>query len=439
MNAPAMNNNFWMPFSASGNFMAKPRFIASAKGMNYYDSNGKALMDTSSGLWCCNAGHCRKPIVDAIAAQAGKLDFSPTFQYAHSLVFEFSQKLATYFPESLNSMFLTNSGSEAVDSALKIALAYQRIRGKGEKQLLVGRERGYHGVGFGGISVGGIAKNRLWFANKLQTDHLPHTLDARNRFVRGQPEHGGEDFANALLRIIQLHDASTIAAVIVEPVAGSTGVLPPPTGYLEKLREICTAHDILLIFDEVITSFGRLGKKTAAEYFGVTPDLIAFAKGSTSGTAPLGGVAVRDDIRQAFLASTHADEIDIFHGYTYTGHPLSVAAGMATLQLYEDEGLMERGDELISHFEEVVHSLRDLPHVVDVRNIGFMGAIEFEPIAGAPGGKRAMNVLEECFHNEDLFLRAAGEVIAIAPPLIMQKSDLDKIAETLSRVLKRLA
>lgn len=433
---PAMES-FWMPFSAARNYQARPRLIASAKDMHYYDQDGRALLDACAGLWCCNAGHCRQPIVDAIAKQAGILDFAPTFQYAHPLVFQFSEKMAAFFPNPLNTIFLTNSGSEAVDSALKIALAYQRIRGKGEKRVLIGRERAYHGVGFGGISVGGIAKNRMWFGNKLDVDHLPHTHDTRNLHSRGQPEHGGEDFADGLLRLIQLHDASNIAAVIIEPVAGSTGVLVPPKGYLQRLRKICDEHDILLIFDEIITSFGRVGKKSAAELFGVTPDMLTFAKGSTSGTVPLGGVAVRDDIRKTFLDAA-GDDIDFFHGYTYSGHPLAVAAGLATLDLYEAEGLTDRQGEMTDYFADTLHHLKDLPHVVDIRNIGFMGAIELQPRAGKPG-QRALAFLEECFHNEDIMVRVAGDTIAVSPPLIMEKSHLDQLGETFARRLKNLA
>lgn len=440
MTNAALMENYWMPFSAQKNFHAKPRMIASAKDMYYYDVGGRKMLDACAGLWCCNAGHSRDPIVRAIAEQAAKLDFAPTFQYGHPDVFEFSNILAEkIFPQSLNAIFLSNSGSEAADSAIKIALAYHRLRGNGQKQLIIGRERGYHGVGFGGISAGGIVKNRMWYGNQLlRTDHLPHTLDARNVFARGEPAHGGQEYADALLRIIQLHDASTIAAVIVEPVSGSAGVLPPPKGYLQRLREICTEHDILLIFDEVITAFGRLGKKTAAAYFGVTPDMLTFAKGSTSGTVPLGGVAVRGDIRQAFMDAVASDiAIDLFHGYTYSGHPLAVAAGKATLALYEDEGLLERGDEMTQYFEDAVHSLRDFPHVIDVRNIGFMAAVEMSPMEGQPG-KRGMNLVEDCFHNEDLVPRITGDTLAISPPLLMEKSHIDEMVEKFGKVLKRL-
>ena len=432
--------NYWMPFSANHNFKAKPRMIAASKDMYYYDVNGRKMLDACAGLWCCNAGHSRAPIAEAIAAQAAKLDFAPTFQYGHPDVFEFSKTLAEkYFPESLNAIFLANSGSEAADSAFKIALAYHRLRGKGEKQLIIGRELGYHGTGFGGISAGGIVKNRLWYGSQLlRTAHLPHTLDARNVFARGEPAHGGEDYADALSRLVQLHDASNIAAVIVEPVAGSAGVLPPPKGYLKRLRELCTQHDILLIFDEVITAFGRLGKKTAADYFGVVPDMLTFAKGSTSGTVPLGGVAVRGDIRQSFLDAASDIAIDLFHGYTYSGHPLAVAAGKATLALYEEEGLMQRGDEMVQYFEDAVHSLRDVSLVKDIRNIGFMAAVEMHPREGKPG-TRGMALMEECFHNKDLVVRITGDTLAISPPLIMEKSHIDETVGKVGDVLKALA
>ena len=439
MTAPQLEN-FWMPFSASADFRASPRIVSGAEGMYCRDADGRELIDSSAGLWCCNAGHCRQPIVAAIAKQAAELDFAPTFQFGHPKVFEFTAELAKWFPEGMNTIFLSNSGSEAVDSALKIALAYQRIRGKGEKSTLIGRERGYHGVGFGGISVGGIVKNRMWFANRLPfVDHLPHTHGiAANKFSKGQPPEGGKERADALLDIIALHDAATIAAVIVEPVAGSTGVLPPPQGYLQRLREICDQHDILLIFDEVITAFGRLGARTGAEYFGVKPDMITFAKGATSGTVPLGGVAVRDDIRQAFLDSVNQRAaIDLFHGYTYSGHPLACAAGVATLKLYEDEGLVENAKKLSPVFEEMVHSLKDMPHVSDIRTIGLMGAVELESIAGKPG-ERAYDAMTRCFHKQDMMLRVAGEVIALSPPLIAEEKHVEEIIGKLRKVLAEL-
>lgn len=425
---PAMDA-FWMPYTSNKGFKAKPRLIASAKDMHCYDINGRKMLDATSGLWCCNAGHCREPIVKAIQQKAAHLDFAPTFHLGHPDVFNICERLAGYAPPSLDAVFLTNSGSEAGDTALKIALAYHKIRGNGGKQLFVGRERSYHGVGFGGMSVGGIVKNRLWFGGQLLScAHLPHTCLPENAFSRGIPERGGEK-ADALADIINLHDASTIAAVIVEPVAGSTGVLPPPSNYLKKLRAICDAHDILLIFDEVITGFGRLGKKTASEYFGVTPDMLTFAKGATSGAAPLGGVMVKENIRQTFVEkSSGGGDIDFFHGYTYSGHPLSVAAAEGTLNVYEEEGLMERikTEKLADYFEDGLHSLRGLPNVKDIRNIGFMGAVELEGIPDAPG-RRAFNIFERCFHEKDLLIRVTGDTIAFSPPLIAQKTHLDEI------------
>ncbi len=438
MTAMPKMDAFWMPFSSNKNFRANPRMIAGAKDMYYHDINGRKMLDACAGLWCCNAGHCRDHIVAAIQKQATELDFSPVFQYAHPKVFEFSEMLADFFPDPLNTVFLANSGSEAADSSLKIALAYHRLRGKGEKQLFIGRERGYHGVGFGGISVGGMVKNRLWFGNQmLRVDHLPHTQSGIAKNTRGEAADGGEEKANKLLDIIGLHDASTIAAVIVEPVAGSAGVLPPPKGYLKRLREICDEHDILLIYDEVITAFGRLGKSSAAEYFGVVPDILNFAKGATSGTVPLGGNVIRDEIRQTFLDAASGSAIDLFHGYTYSGHPLAVAAGIATLELYEKEGLMERGAEMVKYFEEGIHSLKDHPHVIDTRNIGFMGGIDLAPTAGKPGEK-AMTVMEDCFHNRDLVIRVAADTIAVSPPLIMEKTHIDQTIDTIGAALKAL-
>ena len=383
-------NAFWMPYSSNKNFKAKPRLIARAEGMYCYDPAGRKMLDSTAGLWYCNAGHCRKPIVEAIQKQAALLDCAPTFHLGHPYVFDFAHRLTGYSPDGLDAVFLTNSGSEAADSALKIALAYHKIRGNGGRQLIIGRERGYHGVGFGGMSAGGLVKNRMWFGNQLlRTDHLPHTCLPQNVFSRGQPENGANECADALSALVAFHDPSTIAAVIVEPVAGSAGVLPPPKGYLQKLRAICDAHDILLIFDEVITGFGRLGAKTASEFFGVTPDMLTFAKGVTSGSAPLGGVFVRNEIRQAFLDAAGDIDIDFFHGYTYSGHPLSVAAGEGTLDVYESEKLMTRiGDENIAdYFADALHSMRDLPNVRDIRNIGFMGAVELES-DGNPGAAR---------------------------------------------------
>jgi beta-alanine--pyruvate transaminase len=431
---------FWMPFSSNKNFKAHPRMLVGAKDMHYRDADGAQVLDATAGLWCCNAGHCREPIVRAVQQQVAELDFGPTFQLGHPKAFELAARLADgVFPGDLNAIFFTNSGSEAVDSALKIALAYHKVRGQGGKTRLIGRERGYHGVNFGGISVGGIVKNKMFFNNQLAAvSHLPHTHDpARNAFTRGRPEHGGAEFADALSRLIALHDASAIAAVIVEPVAGSTGVLIPPLGYLERLREICDANDILLIFDEVITGFGRLGKKTAADFFGVMPDMITFAKGVTSGVAPMGGVAVREDICRTFMDAAADNAIDFFHGYTYSGHPLAAAAGLGALEVYEGEGLFERAGELASEWENAMHSLRDLPNVVDIRNIGLIGAIELAPRKGAPGA-RAFDAFVRAFHEQHLLIRVTGDIIALSPPLIAQKSHIAEIADKLGKILKSL-
>lgn len=426
---------FWMPFSATKTFNKNPRIIASAKDMHYYDANGDALIDACAGLWCCNAGHCREPINEAVAKQAAALDFSPTFQYGHPKAFELASVLSEFFPAPLSSIFFTNSGSEAIDSALKIALAYHKIRGMGDKTMLIGRERGYHGVGFGGISVGGMVKNRMWFGNQLsRVAHLPHTALPENKFVKGQPQ-SGEHLADALTDFIQLHDASNIAAVVVEPVSGSAGVLPPPVGYLEKLRKICTDNDILLIFDEVICSFGRTGKKTGADYFGVVPDMMTFAKGVTSGTIPMGGVAIRKDIRETFLAAAAEHDIDVFHGYTYSGHPVAAAAGLATMQLYKDEGLLEQGGEQSDYFAEGAHSLRDASsQIQDIRTIGFMGAVDLP----AAGGKNGLAILHECFHNQKMVARVSGDTIAISPPLIAKKSDYDEIFGKFAAAIKKV-
>ena len=389
---------FWMPFTANRAFKADPRIVVSADRMHYKANDGREILDGTAGLWCVNAGHSRPKIVEAVRDQVGELDFGPTFQFGHPKVFELANRVADIFPDGMNHVFFTNSGSESVDSALKIALAYQRSRGKASKTRLIGRERGYHGVGFGGISVGGIVKNRMYFGSLLAgVDHLRHTHDlARNAFTRGQPDHGAE-LAEDLERLVALHDASTIAAVIVEPLAGSAGVLVPPKGYLKRLREICDKHDILLIFDEVITGFGRLGAATGAEYFGVTPDMITCAKGLTNGTIPMGAVVVRDEIYTTMLEQADAP-IELFHGYTYSGHPIASAAGVATLDTYREEGLFERAAELAPYFEDAFHSLKDRRHVIDVRNLGLVAGVELEPRPRRPDQTRLRNhgrVLEQ--------------------------------------------
>jgi beta-alanine--pyruvate transaminase len=428
---------FWMPFTSNRHFKSAPRMLARAEGMHYWTPDGRRILDAVAGLWCTNAGHCRTPIVQAIQRQAATMDFAPTFQMGHPLAFELSNRLLEILPPEFGQVFYTNSGSEAVDSALKIALAYHRMRGEGQRTRLIGRERGYHGVGFGGISVGGIAGNRKHFGSMLAgVDHLPHTHDlAHNAFTRGQPTWGAH-LADELERIVALHDPSTIAAVIVEPVAGSTGVLIPPVGYLQKLREITSKHGILLIFDEVITGFGRLGSPFASQHFGVVPDLVTVAKGITSGTVPMGAVFARRGIYETFMQGPEKS-IELFHGYTYSAHPLACAAAIATLDVYQDEGLLTRAATLAPHWEEAVHSLRDCPNVIDVRNIGLIGAVELAPRAGAPG-TRAFDAFTRAFHEQDLLIRTTGDIIAMSPPLIVQPSQIDEIVGRLRRVLTTL-
>jgi beta-alanine--pyruvate transaminase len=437
-NVPNDLDSLWMPFTGNRQFKKEPRLFAEAEGMYYTTPDGRKVLDGTAGLWCVNAGHRRKPIIEAVRKQVEKLDYAPGFQVGHPISFEFASRL-TGMIEGYSQVMFTNSGSESVDTALKMALAYQRTIGQGTRTRFVGRERGYHGVGFGGISVGGMTPNRKMFGNMLTgIDHLPHTHDPEgSRFTRGQPETGAH-LAEELERIVALHDASNIAAVIVEPVAGSTGVLVPPKGYLQKLREICTKHGILLIFDEVITGFGRLGDSFASEYFGVQPDLFTTAKGITNATVPMGAVFVRDGIYDAFMnAATEPNAIEFFHGYTYSGHPLACAAGLATMDLYRDEGLFERAASLRPYFEDAVHSLRDANHVTDIRNIGIMGGIDLEPIPGKPTA-RAFDAFNRAF-EKGLLVRTTGDTIALSPPLIVEEKQIDFIAETVRDVLKAVA
>jgi beta-alanine--pyruvate transaminase len=426
---------FWMPFTANRQFKKAPRLLARAEGMHYWTPEGREVLDACAGLWCVNAGHCRPKIVQAIQRQAAQMDFAPTFQMGHPLAFEFGERLAAIAPEGFRRVFFTNSGSEACDSALKIALAYHRARGESGRFRLIGRERGYHGVNFGGMAVGGLGPNRKMYGPGVAgVDHLRHTHDvSRNAFSRGQPAHGAE-LAEDLERLCTLHDPSTIAAVIVEPVSGSAGVLVPPKRYLERLREICTKHGILLIFDEVITGFGRLGKPFGSQRLGVAPDLFTIAKGMTNGTVPMGGVFVRDDIYEAFMKGP--DGIELFHGYTYSGHPLASAAGIATLEVYEEEGLLERAASLEQYWEDALHSMKGTPRVVDVRNFGLMGAIELEPRPGAPGG-RGYAALVKCF-EAGLLIRYTADTLAFSPPLIVEKAHIDRILETVRRVVATL-
>ncbi|HBE17196.1 MAG TPA: aspartate aminotransferase family protein [Cyanobacteria bacterium UBA11149] len=429
---------YWMPFTANRQFKANPRLLAAAKDMEYTTPDNRQILDGTAGLWCVNAGHCRPKIVEAIQKQVAHLDYAPPFQMGHPLAFELAERLIKMIPGNhFDRVFYGNSGSEAVESALKIAIAYHRVRGEASRTRLIGRERGYHGVGFGGISVGGIAPNRKFFGSLLSgVDHLPHTHNLEhNAFSKGQPEWGAH-LADELERIVTLHDASTIAAVIVEPVAGSTGVLVPPVGYLEKLRAICDKYGILLIFDEVITGFGRLGASFATEYFGILPDMVTVAKGITNGTVPMGAVFTRKGIYDAFMESTPENSIELFHGYTYSGHPLACAAALATLDVYEEEGLFQHARELAEYWENAVHSLKDLPHVIDIRNLGLVAGIELASRPGNPGS-RGMECLERCYET-GLLIRVTGDIIALSPPLIIEKAHIDKLVEILASVLKEL-
>jgi beta-alanine--pyruvate transaminase len=431
----------WMPFTANRAFKQAPRMLASAKDMHFTSDDGRRILDGTAGLWCVNAGHCREPIVRAIADEAARLDFAPPFQMGHPLAFRLAERLTEITSAGLDRVFFTNSGSEAVDTALKIALAYHRARGEPQRSRFVGRQRGYHGVGFGGISVGGIENNRKAFAAQLLpgVDHLPHTHDPRrNAFSRGQPAHGAE-LADDLERIVAERGAETIAAVIVEPMAGSTGVLIPPVGYLERLRAICDAHGIVLIFDEVITGFGRLGAPFAAQRFDVTPDIMTVAKGITNGAVPMGAAIVQREIHDAILDEAHrgAGGIELFHGYTYSGHPLACAAGLATLELYEREDLFARAAAMSDYWADAVHSLRDVPTVVDLRSLGLVAGIEVAPRDGKPGA-RAYDAFVECFRR-GLLVRVTGDIIALSPPLIAEKSHVDEMFSLLADVLKKTA
>lgn len=437
-NLPSLEN-FWMPFTANRQFKAAPRLLASAEGMYYTDVDGNEVLDGTAGLWCVNAGHGRKRIADAVERQLRTLDFAPTFQMGHPIAFDFAEKLGKMSPggpaAQLDRVFFTGSGSESVDTALKIAIAYQRAIGQGTRTRIIGREKGYHGVGFGGISVGGLVNNRRVFP-QIPADHMRHTLDTeRNGFSKGLPPHGIE-LAEDLERLVQLHGAETIAAVIVEPLSGSAGVVIPPKGYLERLRAISEKHGILLIFDEVITGFGRLGTPFAVDYFGVVPDLITTAKGLTNGAIPMGAVFASRKVHDAMM---HGPEnvIELFHGYTYSGHPVASAAGIATMEIYEEEGLLTRGAEMAETFQEALHSLKGMPHVADIRNLGLVGAIELTPRDGAPGS-RAYDVFVDCFKS-GLLIRVTGDIIALSPPLIIEKQHIETIVSKIGDALKRVA
>lgn len=428
---------YWMPFTANRQFKKAPRLLARSDGMYYWTPEGRQVLDGVAGLWCVNAGHARPKIVQAIAHQAAEMDYAPPFQMGHPKAFALAEAVAKIAPTGMNKVFFTNSGSESVETALKMAIAYHRVRGEASRTRLIGRERGYHGVNFGGISVGGMVANRKMFGSLLAgVDHIRHTHDlAKNAFSVGQPEHGAE-LADDLERLVALHDASTIAAVIVEPIAGSTGVLLPPKGYLERLRAICDKHGILLIFDEVITGFGRTGQPFAAQTFGVTPDMITCAKGITNGAVPMGAVICKQSIYDAFMQGPE-HLIEFFHGYTYSAHPLACAAGLATLETYADEGLLTRAAQMQGTFADAVHSMKGLPNVIDVRNFGLVAGIELAPIAGEPS-KRAFNVFLDCW-DQGLLIRTTGDIIALSPPLIIEKSHIERIVETLSAAIKRAA
>jgi beta-alanine--pyruvate transaminase len=436
--APTDLDAFWMPFTANRQFKGNPRLLARAAGMHYWTSDGRQILDAVAGLWCVNAGHSRREITEAVTQQLSTMEYAPAFQMGHPIAFELANRLAAIAPPGMDRVFFTNSGSESVDTALKIAIAYQRARGQGQRTRLIGREKGYHGVGFGGMSVGGMVNNRKFFAGALlpSVDHLPHTLDiGHNAFTRGLP-HWGMHLANELERLIALHDASNIAAVIVEPIAGSAGVVLPPAGYLKRLREICDKHDILLIFDEVITGFGRIGKPFASQVFDVTPDLMTSAKGLTNGAIPMGAVFAQRKIYDAFMQGPE-NAIELFHGYTYSAHPVACAAALATLEVYTREGLLTRAAELAPTWQEAMHSLRGPAHVIDIRNFGLIGAVELEPRPGKPGA-RGFDVFLKCFER-GVMVRVTGDTIALSPPLILEEKQIAQIVETLAGAIRDTA
>ena len=436
--APNDLEAWWMPFTANRAFKASPRMVSRSKDMFYYTPEGKQILDGTAGLWCCNAGHNREPIVSAIQKQAGELDFAPSFQYGHPQGFQLATRIAELAPGDLDHVFFANSGSESVDTALKIALAYHYTQGNGARTRLIGRSRGYHGVGFGGISVGGMVGNRKFFGSLLAgVDHLPTTYNREMQaFSKGEPEWGAH-LADDLENIVGLHDASTIAAVIVEPMAGSTGALPPPKGYLKRLREICDKYGILLIFDEVITGFGRLGYAFAAERYGVIPDIITFAKGVTSGTVPMGGVVVRKGIYDAFMKGPE-HMVELFHGYTYSAHPLACAAALASLDLYAREGLFERARKLEPTWADAMHALKGLPNVLDIRSLGLVAAFDLASIPDGVG-KRGFAGMDYAFHELGLMTRVAGDTLVVTPPLIVSEDQIGEIADKMAKTIKAVA
>ncbi|MEM9629832.1 MAG: aspartate aminotransferase family protein [Pseudomonadota bacterium] len=427
---------YWMPFTANRQFKASPKMLSGASGMHYTTEDGRRIIDGTAGLWCCNAGHGHQEVADAVYRQLSEMDYAPSFNISHNPAFDFASRLKALAPDGFDHVFYTGSGSESVDTALKIALAYHRARGEASRTRLIGRERGYHGVGFGGISVGGIVNNRRHFGGMLTgVDHLRHTHLPENAFSKGQPEHGA-DLADDLERMVALHGAETIAACIVEPVAGSTGVLIPPKGYLERLREICTKHGILLIFDEVITGFGRLGTPFASQFFGVTPDLFTTAKGLTNGVVPMGAVFAQKHVHDAFMQGPE-NMIELFHGYTYSGHPVACAAGMAVLDIYEKGQLLTRAAKLNEKWQEAVHSLKGEPNVIDIRNLGLIGGIELASREGTPGA-RAYEVFTECFEQGAL-IRVTGDIIALSPPLIISEDQIEELIGIVREAIRKIS
>jgi beta-alanine--pyruvate transaminase len=426
---------YWMPFTANRDFKKEPRMITGASGHHYTTDSGASVYDMFAGLWTSGVGHCHPKIVEAVQKQVAELDYAMAFQMGNNQSFALAERVVDLAPDGFTQCFFTNSGSESVDTSLKIALAYHRARGEGSRTRLIGRERGYHGVNFGGMSVGGIVPNRKAFSANLipGVDHIRATMNLEHTaFTRGQPEWGAH-LADDLERLAALHDGSNIAAVIVEPVAGSTGVLPPPVGYLERLREICDKHGILLIFDEVITAFGRLGKPFAADYFGVMPDIITTAKGLTNGVIPMGAVLVRDHVYEAFMQGPE-QMIELFHGYTYSGHPVAAAAGLATMDVYEDEGIFDQSAALAKPFEDLLHSFADHDKVIDVRNLGLMGAIELSPREGAPGA-RGLEVHKRCFWEENLIVRNGMDCLQFSPFLNSKVDDWSQAFDSIRRIL----
>jgi len=433
---PAWLEAYWMPYTGNRNFKSNPRMIVGAKGNYYFDAQGSKILDGLSGLWCCGLGHGRSEIADAVNRQLATLDYAPAFQFGHPLAFELANRIKQITPAGLDYVFFTCSGSEAADTSLKMARAYWRVKGQASKTLLIGREKGYHGVNFGGISVGGIGANRKLFGQTVQADHLPHTILAQNAFTRGQPEHGVE-LANELLNMIALHDASNIAAVIVEPFAGSAGVIVPPQGYLQRLREICDQHNILLIFDEVISAFGRVGAYTAAEKFGVTPDILNFAKQITNGVQPLGGVVASKEIYSTFMEQGGPDYLLEFpHGYTYSAHPVACAAGLATLKLIEQEHVFERVNQLAPYFENAVHSLKGAKHITDIRNCGLAAGFSIAPVAGEPA-KRPYEIAMRCL-KKGFYVRYSAETIQLAPPFTVLESEIDRLVSVVGEVVDNI-